>query len=155
MATGRSRLPQLVEVNGPFAGRVHELAYGVHIVGRGAEASIRLDHEDVSRRHAQLDVGPNGVMVRDLGSKNGVAIEGRKVIEPCRLGHAQQLSFGDLVLTLSHPAAMVGHALAQAGETTATATAIPDGTSRRGSGLVIPMVGVLLFGALVVALMYM
>ncbi len=155
MATGRSRLPQLVEASGRFAGRVHELPYGVHIAGRGAEATIRLDHEDVSRRHAQLDVGPDGVMVRDLGSKNGVAIEGRKLDEPCRLGHGQRLSFGDLVLTLSHPAALVGHALAQAGETTATATEIPDPTTRGSTGLLIPLAGVLVFGALLAALMYM
>ncbi|HVZ35368.1 MAG TPA: sigma 54-interacting transcriptional regulator, partial [Polyangiaceae bacterium] len=43
-------------------------------IGRGDENTVRLDYPSVSRLHAQLHAGPDGVEVEDLGSSNGTVI---------------------------------------------------------------------------------
>ena len=60
-------------------GREVALPDGVHLVGRGEGCLIRLDSLRVSRRHARLVVGADGVWVEDLGSRNGTWVDGRRV----------------------------------------------------------------------------
>lgn len=153
MATGSSVLPQLIEATGPFAGRVHELPYGEHIIGRSSGASIVIDHKDISRHHAKLQVRPDGIVVSDLGSKNGIFALGHRIVEPVLLKHGQSFSFGDLTFTVRHAAAQVDRALAQAGEATMTATRTADEEQPRSKSLLWPVVGVLAFGGLVAAML--
>jgi pSer/pThr/pTyr-binding forkhead associated (FHA) protein len=49
------------------------------VVGRHADADARLDSSRVSRCHCCLVVERRGVLVRDLGSRNGTRINGRRV----------------------------------------------------------------------------
>ena len=41
------------------------------VVGREQGVAIFVDDASVSRQHAELSVGPDGVSARDLGSANG------------------------------------------------------------------------------------
>ncbi|MEM9461843.1 MAG: FHA domain-containing protein [Myxococcota bacterium] len=147
------QMPQLVEVDGPHAGRAHPLPYGEHVVGRGVRVAIRLDHEDVSRRHARLEVGSDGVKVSDLGSKNGVRSAGQRVIEPVILGHDERFSLGDLTLRIVHPASQVTRALAAGGETTVTNDTPPSPAQLDLRSLLVPLGGVLVFGTLVAVML--
>jgi hypothetical protein len=52
---------------------------GASVIGRLAQSDIQLPSPDVSRRHAQVSVGPEGCFVSDLGSENGVAVNGHRV----------------------------------------------------------------------------
>jgi transcriptional regulator of acetoin/glycerol metabolism len=56
-------------------------AEGELLVGRDTECGIRLDGNDVSRRHAAIKPSPaNGCpMIVDLNSRNGVRVNGRQV----------------------------------------------------------------------------
>ena len=153
MTAPRSMVPQLVESSGTHAGRAHALPYGMHVLGRGADATVPLDHEDVSRRHAELEVGPDGVLVRDLGSKNGVRVDGVAVEGEAAVAHGQVIALGELMLTLSHPASQVARVLARAGETTMTTTATHDHEPATRGGLWLPLLGVLVFGGLVAAML--
>src|SRR6185312_4524543 len=74
-SAGRSSALELHVVGGPEAGRTVPLDQGRHVLGRGAEATIRLDDPDVSRRHAQVAVGAGAITVRDLGSTNGSRLD--------------------------------------------------------------------------------
>ncbi len=139
----------LVEMTGPFAGRVHELPHGVHVVGRSRTATIHLDHDDVSRQHARLEVGPDGIRVHDLGSKNGIIVDGVRVESSVLLKHGQSLSFGALTFTVSHPPSQVAGALMRAGETTVTATRTAATSMPPPRTLLLPVVGVAVFGILV------
>jgi pSer/pThr/pTyr-binding forkhead associated (FHA) protein len=49
------------------------------VVGRHADVDARLDSARVSRRHCCLVVDRRGVLVRDLGSRNGTRINGRRI----------------------------------------------------------------------------
>jgi ABC transport system ATP-binding/permease protein len=71
-------------------------------IGREPPVDFVLDEEGVSRRHAQVEVLPGGVVrVTDLDSSNGIRIAGRLVkSHPLRDG--ERLRLGDAVLTLVH-----------------------------------------------------
>ena len=153
MTAGRSMVPQLVESSGTNAGQAHPLPYGLHVLGRGAEVTVSLDHEDVSRRHAELEVGPDGVLVRDLGSKNGVRVDGEPVADSRRIVHGQVIALGDLRLTLVHPASQVSNVLAGAGESTMTTTSSQTEPAAAPMGLLVPLLGVAIFGGLVAAML--
>lgn len=60
-------------------GQRYLLTGDVTVIGRGSEADIVVDDSGVSRRHLELTVTPRGVIARDLGSTNGMFVEGHKV----------------------------------------------------------------------------
>jgi adenylate cyclase len=63
-------------------GHPHRIALGsdgVVVVGRAADADAIVPDATVSRRHAELLVGDDGVGVTDLGSSNGTAVNGGRV----------------------------------------------------------------------------
>ncbi len=60
-------------------GQRYLLTGDVTVIGRGSEADIVVDDSGISRRHIQLEVTPQGVIVRDLDSTNGLFVEGHKV----------------------------------------------------------------------------
>ena len=125
------------------------MPYGEHILGRGRGATVVLDDPDVSRQHARIVVEPEGLTVFDLGSKNGMVVEGRRVEQAVSLGHGDELTVGDVTLRLQHPAAQVAHALAAAGEATATVTNTRDERDTPMMSLLWPVIGVLVFGTAV------
>ncbi len=51
---------------------------GPHLIGRHSEARVAVDHELVSRRHAQLTVLDGDWVLEDLGSANGSFTGGRR-----------------------------------------------------------------------------
>src|ERR687897_209930 len=60
------------------------------VVGRDPTCDISHDHSLLSRRHAEFVTTVNDVTVRDLGSRNGVFVNGVKAAE-------RSLSPGDVV----------------------------------------------------------
>jgi sigma-B regulation protein RsbU (phosphoserine phosphatase) len=79
------------------------LSFESAVIGRGAEAEIRLDHPMVSRKHAQLTREADGRFVlADLGSRNGTVVNGRavqtRVLEP-----GDQITLGPFHLEIQIP----------------------------------------------------
>jgi DNA-binding NtrC family response regulator len=66
---------------------------GEVVIGRDGACAVRLEGSDVSRRHAGLSWDGAGVVtIRDLGSRNGVRVNGRAVGEaPLGLGDVVRL----------------------------------------------------------------
>jgi predicted component of type VI protein secretion system len=81
--------PRLVRVDVP--GAAAQLRDGLTI-GRGSRADLRLAEPEISRAHARVVAGAGGLVIRDLGSKNGLTLNGR----PLRSG-AAALREGDIV----------------------------------------------------------
>ncbi len=50
-------------------------------LGTSTECDVQLDAPGVSRRHCELFFTPEGVRVRDLGSKNGTTVNGVRVLD--------------------------------------------------------------------------
>lgn len=70
---------RLALLDGDRVTKEFPLKPGVSILGRLALSDVHLPTPDVSRKHAQVIVGPSGVFVVDLESENGVVVNGRKV----------------------------------------------------------------------------
>jgi pSer/pThr/pTyr-binding forkhead associated (FHA) protein len=49
------------------------------VVGRDSDSDARIDSSRVSRKHCCLAIDRDGVLVRDLGSRNGTRVNGRKI----------------------------------------------------------------------------
>ncbi|MFI2754953.1 FhaA domain-containing protein [Cellulomonas sp. P22] len=60
-------------------GQRYLLTGPVTVIGRGSEADIIVDDPGVSRRHLEIRVTPDGVVASDLGSTNGLFVEGHQV----------------------------------------------------------------------------
>ena len=73
---------------------------GDHIVGRDPEASIVLNVDSVSRRHAIITVAGSYATVADLGSKNGTSIGSTRIDTLTRLVDGDQIHIGSVLLTV-------------------------------------------------------
>ncbi|MBI5526546.1 MAG: sigma 54-dependent Fis family transcriptional regulator [Deltaproteobacteria bacterium] len=60
-------------------GRSLRLETGEAVIGRGDECNLVLRDGSVSRRHARLAVTPDGILVEDLGSRNGTTYLGKRI----------------------------------------------------------------------------
>lgn len=49
------------------------------VIGREPSSDISIPDPSISRRHARIVRGPNGVTIEDLGSSNGTSINGKKI----------------------------------------------------------------------------
>ena len=49
------------------------------ILGRGEDADIQLDHDSISRRHAELCIQGDHPILTDLNSSNGTYLNGNKI----------------------------------------------------------------------------
>ena len=68
----------LLVVEGANAGERAELADAPLLIGRGSDAAIRLDDDYVSTRHARVAVSGDQWYVEDLGSTNGITVDGQR-----------------------------------------------------------------------------
>jgi EAL domain-containing protein (putative c-di-GMP-specific phosphodiesterase class I) len=71
-------------------------------IGRDFESSLCLANPTISRRHAELLLVDNDLLVRDLASRNGTFLNGRRVLNFERLQDGDMLQFGAAVFTV-HP----------------------------------------------------
>jgi len=76
------------------------LANGRHLVGRAADASLKLPQSNVSRHHAEIVVSGNDVTIRDLGSHNGTRVNGAVVLDSVPLCLGDSLKLANISLTL-------------------------------------------------------
>ncbi|MEU3653768.1 DUF1707 and FHA domain-containing protein [Streptomyces sp. NPDC032161] len=89
------RLPRLLlPVPGPYP----------LLIGRDPGNGLRLNHESVSRLHAELTTRDGRWMLRDLGSTNGTCVNGQRVVGVVRVREGDQVSFGGMSFRLTAPA---------------------------------------------------
>jgi pSer/pThr/pTyr-binding forkhead associated (FHA) protein len=91
-----SQPPFLRVAAGPEVGTLINLGEpgSQFVIGRGEQADLMLQHVDVSRAHVVLVRDLDGTLARDLGSKNGLEVNGRRVRER-RLRHGDVIRVGD------------------------------------------------------------
>ena len=76
----RMAIPKFVlrGVSGSTFGKNFPL-YGTTVIGRHSECDICLPADEVSRKHAKLQVTAEGLFLEDLGSANGSFVNGKRV----------------------------------------------------------------------------
>ncbi len=77
-----------------------DLKEGEFVVGRAVTCQLSLDDPMVSRTHARLRISGEEVMVEDLGSRNGLKVNGERVSGGRRLEHGDQVTIGSQELVL-------------------------------------------------------
>ena len=76
------------------------LTPGLYIVGRDRTCDLPLDSKGVSRRHMSCAVGEGQVVVKDLGSRNGIRVGGIQV-DSATLKDGDRVRLGELELVFS------------------------------------------------------
>jgi hypothetical protein len=97
--TQARRARAVLEVNGTR----HPLQPPGLVVGRGTEADLRINDPGVSRRHIEFvvtgDESGLGVQVRDLGSTNGMLVDGHR-ISSTGVRDGTQVKIGNTTMTV-------------------------------------------------------
>lgn len=83
-----------------FLDRAVTLAPGELVIGRAPTAHIRIDQSMVSRRHARVRTDADGVVIEDLGSRNGVLVNGELLRGPRRLVDGDAVRIGEVDFTV-------------------------------------------------------
>lgn len=90
-------MARLFVLSGNLVGRSYAVA-GAATLGRAEGCALRLPDRSVSREHARLEPDDSGAWwVIDLGSRNGVRVNGERV-ERAQLGDMDELTLGELLL---------------------------------------------------------
>jgi pSer/pThr/pTyr-binding forkhead associated (FHA) protein len=71
----------------------------VVLVGRHPDCDVRIDLPQISRRHCCLAQAYERLLIRDLGSRHGVRVNGRVVAEE-RLRPGDEVAIGHLIFRL-------------------------------------------------------
>ena len=81
----------LIANNGPLNGQ-QWIIDGTLVIGRDAECDIVIPDRQVSRQHARITKGTNGIILEDLGSKNGTFLNNQVLSEPIKLVEADEIA---------------------------------------------------------------
>lgn len=102
----RAVLPGLVlrGLSGPTLGHGFAVRDGM-LLGRQDDCHVCIETMNVSRHHARLHVGPEGVEAEDLGSANGTFINGKR-IQRSQLRPGDKLCLDEVCFALLEPAVM-------------------------------------------------
>jgi predicted component of type VI protein secretion system len=68
----------------------------VVLIGRHLDCDARIEHTKISRRHCCVAIAYDRIILRDLGSRNGVRVNGRKV-EEVRLQVGDEVAIGPIL----------------------------------------------------------
>jgi len=91
-----------------------DLPPGEFVIGRAADCQLSLDDPLVSRNHATLTVTPEAVVLADLGSRNGVRVNGDRIEGKRSLSHGDQIAIGGQSMTLLSRRELAADTLIQA-----------------------------------------
>lgn len=92
--------PTLTLQRGGGKAEKHSLVGSRTIIGRGSDCDIVLDGKKVAERHAEIFLGPDGHVIKDLGSTVGTLVNGVEVSEH-RLVDRDKVQVGEFTLTFA------------------------------------------------------
>lgn len=82
-----------------LSGRTVIIGSAGAVIGRSRDCDVVLDDPNVSRRHAEVRPSGGSWILVDLGSTNGVAVNGRRIPGPQSLKPGDTLELGSSLLT--------------------------------------------------------
>jgi hypothetical protein len=94
-APGRARAARALLLVG---GRRVLVPPGGGTIGRSRDCEIRIEDAGVSRHHARILPSGEGWTIEDLGSTNGVLVEGREIAGPQSLHPGDRIELGSTAL---------------------------------------------------------
>ncbi len=67
-------------------------------LGRHSNNHIVLDDDRISKKHAEIWYDADGYWIKDLGSRNGVTVNGQVINSPCKLLNGNLIKLGFMIL---------------------------------------------------------
>lgn len=83
-----------------YLGHNLEVPEGQFVIGRSSKCQLSVDDPLISRQHAVLSVSGGYATVEDLGSRNGVLVNGQKVSGAHALADGDTITVGSQVMTI-------------------------------------------------------
>jgi len=90
-------------VSGPTFGKIYAMV-GAMSVGRNSDCDICIPIEEISRNHAKLQSGSDGIVVEDLASANGTFVNDQRVHAGTLLKPGDEVRFDTVRFLLMAPA---------------------------------------------------
>jgi len=83
-------------------GELRVVEPGAHILGRGTDAALRLQHPTVSRRHARVILSDDRstAYLQDAGGANGTSLNGTQLTQLAPLAEGDRIRVGEVELTV-------------------------------------------------------
>ncbi len=125
---------RLTILGGPLSGQETLISQGKLIIGREEDCSLRIQSEFLSRHHCVLLLDEDTLRIRDLGSKNGTFVNGRRIgSEEHILCNGDTVSVGDFNFHVAMEQAGLGNSdlAAQGTPTALLGTGVFDGETVR------------------------
>lgn len=91
--------PTLAVLSGGPSGVLFPIPTGTVTIGRSPASDVFLDDVTVSRNHARIERGGNGIVLQDLGSLNGTYVNRRRIEGDEPLHNGDELQIGKFRLT--------------------------------------------------------
>ena len=91
---GGTEKEKLVRYRLRFVLQELDLPQGGTIIGRSLDCHLTLEDPLVSRRHARIVVDEAGARIEDMGSRNGVRVNGAVIREPVALRNGDRVRIG-------------------------------------------------------------
>src|SRR5258708_20978609 len=71
-----------------------DLPRGITVIGRSCDGHLTIEEPLVARQHARMFIGEDGGSVEDMGSRNGVKVNGIAIHEPAPLRDGDRVRIG-------------------------------------------------------------
>ena len=94
------RVPQLVATNGPLKGQRFTVTEAGLVVGRDNVCDVIIPDTGVSRQHARVRLHNAAVWVQDEGSRNGVFVNGKRVVRHRQFSPGAEMTIGEHSFTI-------------------------------------------------------
>lgn len=91
---GRRDQPFLIEIAGPTIGELFKLDRERTVIGRGAQAHVRILDDGVSREHCEIQRRDGAALLVDRGSTNGTYCRGQRADAPIELQDGDKVMVG-------------------------------------------------------------
>jgi len=105
----------LLMQSGPAKGRTWLIQKTPLLVGRETACHVQIPDPLVSRKHCELFLSGDHILLRDLGSRNKVAINGEPVLTSCPVSMGDEIRIGQTIFAIvkneemDDPAALAVH----------------------------------------------
>ncbi len=116
----------LVVRHGDGASKSFDVKSGRHVLGRDPSCDVVIDSQEVSRRHARLEIATDHFVIEDLGSTSGTYVLGRLLNAPQRLAFGHTFHLGTVAVEVLAPGGMVS-----SGEKKAASTPAKEASDER------------------------
>lgn len=94
----KNKRVSLAFLNGPHSGQIFKMTKATASIGR-IETDIIIEDPECSRVHAEINILPEGIFLKDLNSTNGTFVDGIK-INSRRLENHEEFTIGSTNIML-------------------------------------------------------